>query len=57
MANWLELTRSKLSATPMETMTVSTPTIREQKVGGDPIPGNPHPFPKIVGIIVPLTSL
>ena len=62
MTNWLELTRSKegdapTSDTPMETMRVSTPTVREQKAGRDPVPGNPHPFPKTAGIIVPLTSL
>ena len=37
-------------------MTVPRPTIKGQKVGGDPIPGNLHPFPKIVGIILPLIS-
>ena len=31
--------------------------IKGQKLGGRPIPGNPHPFPKIVGIILPLISL
>ena len=30
---------------------------RGQKVGGGPIPGNPHHFPKIAGILLPLISL
>ena len=30
---------------------------KDQKVGGGRIPGNFHPFPKIVEIILPLTSL
>ena len=32
-------------------------TIKDQKVGGGPIPGNIRPFPKIVGLILPLISL
>ena len=28
-----------------------------QKVGGGPASGNPHPFPKIAGILLPLISL
>ena len=35
-------------------MTVLKLTIKDQKVGGGPIPGNLHPFPKIVEIILPL---
>ena len=35
----------------------SKATIKGQRVGGGPIPGNPHPFPEIVGIILPLISL
>ena len=30
---------------------------KDQGVGGDPVPGNSHPFPKIVGIILPLISI
>ena len=32
-------------------------TIKDQKVGGGPTPGNLHPFPKVVGIILQLISL
>ena len=32
-------------------------TTKGQSVGGAPIPGNPLPFPEIVGIILPLVSL
>ena len=38
-------------------MTVPRPTIKDQNVGGGPVPGNLHPFPKIVEIILPLISL
>ena len=38
-------------------MTVPRLTIKGQKVRGGPVPGNLHPFPKIVGIILPLFSL
>ena len=38
-------------------MTVPRRTIKGQKVGSGPIPGNPHPFPKIAGILLPLISL
>lgn len=31
--------------------------IKEQKVGVGPLPGNPHLFPEVVGIIIPLISL
>ena len=40
-----------------DTMMVPTMTAKGQKVGTDPIPGNPHPFPKIAGILLPLISL
>ena len=30
---------------------------KRPKRGGDPVPGNPHPFPKTVGIILSLISL
>ena len=39
------------------TMAVLRPNIKGQNVSGGPIPGNLHPFPKIVGIILPLISL
>jgi len=32
-------------------------TIKDQKVRGGPIPGNLHPFAKIVGIILLIISL
>ena len=38
-------------------MTVVSPTMKSQKVDKNPIPGNLYPFPEIVKIIVPLTSL
>ena len=37
-------------------MTVLRLTIKSQKVGGDPIPGNSRPFPEIVGLIFPLLA-
>ena len=46
-----------LNDTTTGAMTVQRLTIVGQKVGGGPIPGNFHPFPKIVGIILPLVSL
>ena len=48
-----------LKDTPTGTMTVLRSTIKGQKVGDGPFPGNLHPFPKIVGlrIILPLISL
>ena len=46
-----------LSDTPTSTMAVPRLTIKGQKVGAGPIPGNPCPFSKIVGIILPLVSL
>ena len=36
---------------------VPKPNIKGQKVGGGSILGNPHPFPNIVAIILPLISL
>jgi len=33
-------------------MAVLRPTIKDQKVGGGPAPGNPHLFLKIVGIFI-----
>ena len=47
----------QLNDTPTSAMTVLRPTIKGQKVGGGPIPRNPQPLPKIVGIILPLISL
>ena len=41
----------------MGTMTVLTLTIKGQKVGSRPILGNPSLFPKIIRIILLLTSL
>ena len=46
-----------LNDTPTGAITVLRPTIKGQKVGSDPIPRNLHPFPKILGIILPLISL
>ena len=46
-----------LNDTPTSTMTVPRLTIKGQKGGSGPIPGNPRPFPEIVGIILPLISL
>ena len=46
-----------LNDTPTRAMTVLRLTIKGQKVGGGPIPGNLHPFSKIIGIILPLVSL
>ena len=43
---------SKLNDIPRGAMTVPRSTIK--KVGGGPIPWSLHPFPKIVGIILPL---
>ena len=39
------------------TVTVLRPNIKGQNMSGGPVPGNVHPFPKIVGIILPLFSL
>ena len=38
-------------------MTVLRPIIKGQKVGGDPISGNPCPLPKTVRIPLPFISL
>jgi hypothetical protein len=38
-------------------MIVSRSTIKDQKVGRGPIPGNLHPFSKIVGMTLPLIRL
>ena len=48
---------SMLSDTPTGVVAVLKPPIKGQKVGSDPIPGNPCPFPEVVGIILPLISL
>ena len=45
----LTVTHQHLNDTPTGTMTVPRPTRKGHKVGGGPIPGNPHPFPKIAG--------
>ena len=37
-------------------MTVLSLTMKGQKVGGGPVPGNPHPFFKTIGIIIPVFS-
>ena len=42
---------------PTGALTIPRLTIKGQKVGSDPIPGNPHPFFKVVGIILSLISL
>jgi len=44
-----------LNDTATGPMTIQRPIIKSQS--GGPIPGNPHPFPQIVGIILPLISL
>ena len=49
--------KTPLNDRPNHTMTVLMLTIKGQKVGSGPIPGNPHPFPKIVGIILPFINL
>ena len=46
-----------LSDTPTHTVTVLRPTTKGQNVGGDPVPGNLRPSPKIIGITFPLISL
>ena len=46
-----------LNDIPTNAMTVPRLTIKGQKVGSGPIPGNPHSFPKIVGTILLLISL
>lgn len=46
-----------LNDTPARAMTILRPTGKGQKVRSDPTPENPGLFPKIVGIIIPLTSL
>jgi len=40
-----------LSDTPTGAMTVQRQTIKGQRAGRGPIPGNPYPFLQIVGII------
>ena len=44
---------SKQNDIPTGARTVPRLTIKGQKVGSGPIPGNLPPFPKIVGIIFP----
>ena len=66
-ASWLPLavapryilteTRRELNDTPSGTMIVTQLTTKGQQVGGGPVPGNPHPFPKMAGIRLPLISL
>jgi len=46
-----------LSDTLTGAMTVQRPTIKGQKVGGAPIPGNCHSFSKIVRISLPFISI
>jgi len=38
-------------------MTILRPIIKDQEVGGGPIPGNSCPFPEIVEIILPFFGL
>ena len=47
----------KLGDMPTSSMTVLRSAIKYQNVGTGPIPRNPHPFPKITGIILPHISL
>ena len=42
-----------LNDTPTSAMTLLRPTIKGQKVGHGPIPGNPCPFPQIIEILLP----
>ena len=46
-----------INDTATDAMKVPRPTLKGQKVGGDPIPANSHPFPQIAGTILPLISL
>jgi len=46
-----------LNDPPTSTTTVLRLTRKAKNVGGGPILGNLHPFPKIVGIILPVVSL
>ena len=46
-----------LNDTPARAMTILRPTGKGQRVGSGPTPENPGLFPKIVGIIILLTSL
>ena len=64
--NWLEPARSKMadkltSSRPRASndtpRTVQRLTIKGQKVGDGPVPGNLHPLPKIARIILPFLSL
>ena len=45
-----------LSGTPKGAMTVPRLTTEGQKVGGGPVPGDPCPFSKVVGVILPLLA-
>ena len=46
-----------LTDTPTGTMTVLRPTVKGQKVGNGPAPGNHCPVLEIVAIILPLLNL
>lgn len=46
-----------LNDTSTDAMEVPRPTLKGQKVGGDPIPAHSHPFPQIPGTVLPLISL
>ena len=48
---------SELNDTPTGAMIVTKLTTKGQQVGGGPVPGNPHPFPKIAGMFLLLISL
>ena len=52
---WLTLI-SMLNDIPSGSITVLRPTIKGQTMGGGPIPRNPHSFPKIIRIILPLIN-
>ena len=41
----------------MKHMTVPRSTIKYQKMDSGLIPGNPHPFTQMIGIIFPIISL
>ena len=43
-----------LSDAHISAMTILRPVVKDQKVGGGPIPENLYPFPKIVEIILSL---
>jgi len=46
-----------LNVTHPRAMTVPRMTTKGQKVGSDPVPGNPHPIPQVAGKFLLLISL